>query len=112
MSSGARESLSLLLTCTALLGFFAGFAPLNSYLTNAVGLVLYIGIAFAVLFFMIDRLRMGKDTAIGLFVLVLVGSIGFISTFGIMWYFTTYIPANPSAFEMKFQLPSATPTSR
>jgi hypothetical protein len=109
MSNGARESLGLHISCCGSIAFIAGFEWLHSWLTNAIGFILYLGFVLSVIFFVIAMLRDGRSLTLALFVLLIVGILVFGSIFGILWYFTSYMPSNPSMFEFKF--PEITPRS-
>ncbi len=111
MSSAARQPLGIVLSCTALIGFFAGFVSLNGYLTNIVGLVVYVVALLGAVLYIVAILQTRKSLSIGLLVLFLVGILGFCSTFGVMWYFTSYLPSSGAPL-FDFKLTISTPTPK
>ena len=109
MSGAARDGLGIWLTCTGVIGFFAGLQAMNSYLTGLPGLVVYIGALLGAAVFMIARQRQRRSWKLSLFVLLILGIIGFSSTFGILWYFTSYLPSTGRPF-FEFPVPTIRPS--
>ncbi len=101
MREPSREALGLYVSCLMGIAFLASWEPLHVLLNSGVGLVLGIGTFLGAILFMIFQLRQGK-AATGLLALFLVGSISFGSIYGVMWYFTTYLPTSGEMQSMAF----------
>ena len=111
MSNTIRESLGLYTVCLALIGFFAGLKPFNSYLTNVVGFILYFGVVLSAIFFVLAVMRSRNNLLLALSMLLIFGLVGFGSTFGVLWYFTTVLPPS-GAPVFDFKAPTTVPTIR
>lgn len=80
--------------CVALIGFLAGWSPLHVWLNGAIGLILLGGALVGAILFIVTNHPLSGRLIVGLIVLLVTGMLAFGSTFGVMWYFTTYLPAS------------------
>lgn len=108
MREGQREALGLFVSCTAIIGFLLGFPGLSVLLDGLLSIILVGGAAVGALMFIAFTVRRGRNVLVGVIALLLSGALAFGSTYGVMWYFISYMPASGS---LDFSLMLETPTN-
>ena len=94
MREGQREALGIVISCLGIAGLLAGFPGLSGLLKGTWGFVLFGGAVIGALLYVFVTLRIGNKIFAALLVLGLFSALSFGSTYGVMWYFISYLPAH------------------
>src|SRR6266496_5217402 len=92
MREGQREALGLVISCLGGVGLLAGLLGWPILLETALGYVLFGGAGLGALLYLLFTLRRGNNIALGFVTLGVYGALTLGSSFGVMWYFMSYLP--------------------
>ncbi len=94
MREGQREALGIVISCLGIAGLLAGFPGLSGLLKGTWGFVLFGGAVIGALLYVFITLRIGNKIFAALLVLGFFSALSFGSTYGVTWYFISYLPAH------------------
>jgi hypothetical protein len=109
MREGQSEALGLFISCIAIIGFLLGFPGFSVLFRGPLSIILVGSAILGALLFIVFTLRRRRNVLVGIIALLLFGALAFGSTYGVMWYFMSYMPAHGGlGLETLFETPSNT----
>lgn len=108
MNRSARDALSLYVGGTSGLAFLLGLLPVVNLLFLVIGLMFAVAALLGAIFVILVRLRQGRSPEIAFLELAIIGALIFVTLYGAMWYFISYVPSQGSAM-FTFQMAAPTP---